>query len=180
MKGRLRKLPDGWEVLYTKCVPKMMVREWNRSIALHPKDAEVQTMMGWDGKDVEFEIIDCSQMCKECGEVVERGRNCSKGCFMKSGNFILTDKLEYAKLISKPELRYKDGTPIRSYDSPKIQEMIDLIKEDVTSSEKEISDEEIRNEAIKYTATFPYWDSNRMETFNYACKWYREKLKNKI
>lgn len=43
----------------------------------------------------------------------------------------------------KGELRYKDGTPIRSYDSPKIQAMVDLIKEDDTSSQTEISDEEI-------------------------------------
>jgi hypothetical protein len=148
MKGRLHKLPGGWEVLYTECVPKMMVREWNRSIALHPKDVEVQKMMGWDGKDVEFEIIDCSQMCKQCGEVVERGRNCSKGCFMKSGNFILTDKLEYAKLIKSQ-----------------------------VKSENKITDDEIIKEAIEHSKLYTNKFVPR-NAFIMGARWFRDKLNN--
>jgi hypothetical protein len=45
---------------------------------------------------------DYSQKCKECGEVVKRGYNCNRGCFMKSGNFIPTDKnIKYKIIIPK-------------------------------------------------------------------------------
>jgi hypothetical protein len=106
-------------------------------------------MMGWDGKDVEFEIIDCSQMCKECGEVVERGRNCSKGCFMKSGNFILTDKLEYAKL-TKPHVK----------------------------SEDKITDDEIIKEAIEHSKLYTNKFAPR-NSFIMGARWYKEKLKQR-
>ncbi len=53
---------------------------------------------------VEVEEEDYSQRCKECGETVKRGYNCSKGCFMKSGNFIPTDKnIKYKIIIPKEE-----------------------------------------------------------------------------
>jgi len=52
-----------------------------------------------EGIEVDFEIVDYSQKCKECGEIVERGRSCKKGCFMKSGNYTPTIKTEYAKII---------------------------------------------------------------------------------
>lgn len=100
MKGVLHKESDGkWFVNYS---PK-------KSFPLHPDDLE--KIYEWStifdnidarifsSPEVEFEVIDYSQTCKECNERVERGRNCSKGCFMKPGNFISTEKIEYAKLI---------------------------------------------------------------------------------
>lgn len=39
MKGRLEKTEDGyWKVLYTKYHPKVMVKEFNMSLPLHPKN----------------------------------------------------------------------------------------------------------------------------------------------
>jgi hypothetical protein len=53
---------------------------------------------------VEVEEEDYSQKCRECGETVKRGYNCTKGCFMKSGNFIPTDKnINYKIIIPKEE-----------------------------------------------------------------------------
>jgi hypothetical protein len=53
---------------------------------------------------VEIEEEDYSQKCKKCGEVVKRGYNCTKGCFMKSGNFIPTDKnINYKIIILRGE-----------------------------------------------------------------------------
>ena len=55
---------------------------------------------------VEVEEEDYSQRCKECGETVKRGYNCSKGCFMKSGNFIPTDKnIKYKIIIPTEEVK---------------------------------------------------------------------------
>ena len=53
---------------------------------------------------VEVEEEDYSQKCRECGETVKRGYNCKKECFMKSGNFIPTDKnIKYKIIIPKEE-----------------------------------------------------------------------------
>jgi hypothetical protein len=47
---------------------------------------------------------DYSQKCRECGEYVKRGYSCNRGCFMKSGNFIPTDKnIKYKIIIPKEE-----------------------------------------------------------------------------
>jgi hypothetical protein len=47
---------------------------------------------------------DYSQKCRECGEPVKRGYSCNRGCFMKSGNFIPTDKnVKYKTIIPKEE-----------------------------------------------------------------------------
>jgi len=71
-----------------------------------------------------------------------------------------------------PQLKYKDGTPIRSYDSPKIQEMVKLMNEP-TSSQTEISDEEIEKEASRiHGVGSMLWEE--------GAKWYREQLKSKI
>lgn len=100
MKGRLEKTNKGWKVLYTKCVPHRMTMEWTSSLLLHPEYAKCYFLDEEDNnQEVEFEIVDYSQKCRECGETVERGRSCSKKCFMKPGNFIPTEKLEYAKLL---------------------------------------------------------------------------------
>ena len=100
MKGALLKennqrIVEHWEGLKVKEYP------------LLPKDA-TSCLDGDKGKEIEFEIVDYSQRCRECGETVERGRNCIKGCFMKSGNFIPTDKLEYAKLTPLKEVTHLD------------------------------------------------------------------------
>ena len=110
MKGRIQKTDKGWNVLYTQCVPKRIVTEWNKSLPLHPDDvkqinADAQVFDNIEARiaaypEVEFEIIDYSQKCRECGETVERGRSCTKGCFMKPGNFVPADKLQYAKLLN--------------------------------------------------------------------------------
>jgi len=50
-------------------------------------------------EEVDVEEEDYSQKCRECGETVKRGYNCNRGCFMKSGNFILTDKNIKYKII---------------------------------------------------------------------------------
>jgi hypothetical protein len=53
---------------------------------------------------VSIEEEDYSQKCRECGETVKRGYNCAKGCFMKSGNFIPTDKnINYKIIIPQKE-----------------------------------------------------------------------------
>ena len=109
MKGKIEKTEEGWNVMYDQ-------RTWQDPSAedgmlpLHPDDvkqinADAQVFDNIEARiaaypDVEFEIVDYSQKCRECGETVERGRNCSKKCFMKPGNFIPTDKLEYAKLLT--------------------------------------------------------------------------------
>jgi len=55
-------------------------------------------------EEVEVKEEDYSQKCRECGEYVKRGYNCTKGCFMKSGNFIPTDKnIKYKIIIPKEE-----------------------------------------------------------------------------
>ena len=55
-------------------------------------------------EEIEVEEEDYSQKCRECGEIVKRGYSCKKGCFMRSGNFILTDKnIIYKIIIPKEE-----------------------------------------------------------------------------
>jgi hypothetical protein len=55
---------------------------------------------------VSIEEEDYSQKCRECGETVKRGYNCAKGCFMKSGNFIPTDKnINYKIIIPQEQLK---------------------------------------------------------------------------
>ena len=54
-------------------------------------------------EEVYVEEEDYSQKCRECGETVKRGYNCKKGCFMKSGNFIPTDKNIKYKIIIPTE-----------------------------------------------------------------------------
>ena len=40
MKGIIKKTDKGWNVLYTQCVPKRIVTEWNKSLPLHPDDVK--------------------------------------------------------------------------------------------------------------------------------------------
>ncbi len=60
MKGRLQKSNKGWVVLYTKCHPAIMVKEFNSSLPLHP-DPIPQYLIGEvidNGfAKVEFEIV---------------------------------------------------------------------------------------------------------------------------
>jgi hypothetical protein len=57
---------------------------------------------------------DYSQKCRECGEYVKRGYSCNRGCFMKSGNFIPTDKnIKYKIIIPKEEPKQENCcTPV--------------------------------------------------------------------
>ena len=62
------------------------------------------------------------------------------------------------------ELRYKDGTPMRKYNSPKLQAI-----------ETEISDEEIEKAAKYYLSI---WADDE-KSFVEGAKWYREQLKQR-
>ena len=65
------------------------------------------------------------------------------------------------------ELRYKDGTPIRKHNSPKLQAI-----------EMEISDEEIEKECEKlYQDCNPSIRKVAIKGFKECAKWYRERLK---
>ena len=100
MKGTLHKTESGWQVWYHAKEDLFYGNTGVRILLLHP-DEPLLVDKRWEGQEVEFETVDYSQKCKECGEIVERGRSCMKGCFMKPGNFVATDKLQYAKLIDK-------------------------------------------------------------------------------
>lgn len=68
MKGRIKKTDKGWVVLYTECVPKMIVTEWNKSLPLHPYDVKQiqEDSQRFDNiearisayPDVEFDIVE--------------------------------------------------------------------------------------------------------------------------
>ena len=100
MKGTLHKTESGWQVWYHAKEDLFYGNTGVRILLLRP-DEPLLVDKRWEGQEVEFEIVDYSQKCKECGEIVERGRSCMKGCFMKPGNFVATDKLQYAKIIDK-------------------------------------------------------------------------------
>jgi hypothetical protein len=82
-------------------------------------------------EEVEVEEEDYSQKCRECGEIVKRGYSCRKGCFMKSGNFICTDKyIRYKIIIPKEEpkdvvLGYKTSLDAQMLDSNIKQETLE-------------------------------------------------------
>ena len=65
----------------------------------------------------------------------------------------------------KAELRYKDGTPMKKYNSPKLQAI-----------EMEISDDEIEKRASEWMDEWIYMTHD--EAFIAGVKWYREQLKN--
>jgi len=114
MKGTLHKTENGWQVWYHAKDDLYHGSIRVRILPLHPDAYSVNGPMKdvvtpWEGQEVEFEIVDYSQKCKECGETVERGRSCRKGCFMKPGNFVDTDKLEYAKLVDQKHTTMKGG-----------------------------------------------------------------------
>jgi len=98
-----------------KCAPDWRAREWHKKIILTTDfrlAPDVQKIddefLEWFVKnpsyeEVEVEEEDYSQKCRECGETVKRGYSCTKGCFMKSGNFIPTDKNINYKIIIPSE-----------------------------------------------------------------------------
>ena len=113
MKGKIQKTISGeWVVrVVSEETPECdTIVEHGTQYSLHPDDvkqinADAQVFDNIEARiaaypEVEFEIIDYSQKCRECGETVERGRSCTKGCFMKPGNFVPADKLQYAKLLN--------------------------------------------------------------------------------
>ena len=110
MKGKITKIDEEWVVKCFDIEKAHDIMYCGESLPLHPDDVkqinrDAQVFDNIEARikaypDVEFEIVDYSQKCRECGETVERGRNCSKKCFMKPGNFVPTDKLEYAKLLT--------------------------------------------------------------------------------
>ena len=110
MKGKIHKTEQCWMVKYFDTEKAHDIMYCGESFLLHPDDVkqinrDAQVFDNIEARiaaypDVEFEIVDYSQKCRECGETVERGRSCTKGCFMKSGNFVQTDRVEYAKLVN--------------------------------------------------------------------------------
>jgi len=57
MTGILKKIEQGWIVIYDQILGEDIVKKNQNALPLHPEDIKVQRMMGWDGKEVEFEII---------------------------------------------------------------------------------------------------------------------------
>ena len=61
MKGIIKSDSQGWKVLYTEHHPKIMVKQYNESLPLHPDDLWVidhnAQIMGIT-QEVEFEIVD--------------------------------------------------------------------------------------------------------------------------
>jgi hypothetical protein len=171
MKGHLYKKiqPEGWYVTYTADDFGFHKRE----LPIHPEYLKCYFLDEDDnGTEVEFEIV-----------------------------ISALDWISYARLIP---YNHEESTkePDIKYDKPK-NKIVKLAEEEWVECDgcndndkyfwikgfhagqshttiPEISDEDIRNESIKYTATFQHWDSNRVESFIYACEWYKEQLKNKI
>lgn len=113
MKGKLHKTElGGWVVKY-KMVDDLIATDGG-TIPMHP-DYEKYYFLDEDAEDgeVEFELIT---------DVNAHGYGCT-----------------YAKLKRPPKLMYRDGTPIRSYHSPKLQELLDEI------NFEEISKEQLKN-----------------------------------
>jgi hypothetical protein len=99
-----------------KCIEDIIGDEFKKIILTDNKDLikdGVQSIddefLEWFVKNptcekVKVEEEDYSQKCRECGEYVKRGYICKRGCFMKSGNFIPTDKnIKYKIIIPKEE-----------------------------------------------------------------------------
>jgi hypothetical protein len=90
-----------------------------------------------------------------------------------------------------PQLKYKDGTPIRSYDSPKIQEMVKLMNEP-TSSQTEISDDRTKlhwkTSLVVHTPEISdeeIWKAAESQatfapSFVRGVEWFREQLKKNL
>ena len=109
-------------------------------------------------EEVRIEEEDYSQKCRECGEVVKRGCNCKKGCFMKSGNFIPTDKnTKYKIIIPKEENSIEAKQRAKNYMSLKgALEPKDVILGYKTSLDAQILDkvglEEPKQETLEEAA----------------------------
>lgn len=122
MKGKLSKTERGWFVKY-KMVDDLIATDGG-IIPIHP-DYEKYYFLNENDEDGEVEF----EMVKEY--IDER-----------------TNQIQtYAKLKQPPKLMYRDGTPIRSYCSPKIQELLDEIKLEEISKEQL---EKERNMAYEY------------------------------
>ena len=79
-------------------------------------------------KEVEVEEEDYSQKCRECGEPVKRGYSCNRGCFMKSGNFIPTDKnVKYKIIIPKeePKQDFTKGEKVYLKEDNNVSQVVD-------------------------------------------------------
>jgi|LakMenE18May11ns_1017448.scaffolds.fasta_scaffold9861931_2 hypothetical protein len=111
-------------------------------------------------EEVEVEKEDYSQKCRECGETVKRGYICNRGCFMKSGNFIPTDKnIKYKIIIPKEELK-----PIH-------QQIIDIVGGE--DRFKEIAGLKPKPETIEEAAERMYTDEDidkQISDFKYDLK----------
>ncbi len=91
MKGRLQKSNKGWVVLYTKCHPAIMVKEFNSSLPLHP-DPIPQYLIG--------EVID-NGFAKVEFEIVKNYIDEHTNQIQSYAKLINTSKLDLNKLESK-------------------------------------------------------------------------------
>jgi hypothetical protein len=106
---------------------------------------------------------------QELNELAEKSWEGCDGCDENDKNFFING-FRAGYNTAKPdgisaELRYKDGTPMRKYNSPKLQAI-----------EMEISDEEIER-GIKREYLFSNSEEKRLMIE--GAKWYREQLKRK-
>jgi hypothetical protein len=100
-------------------------------------------------KEVEVKEEDYSQKCRECGEPVKRGYSCNRGCFMKSGNFIPTDKnVKYKTIIPKEEPK-QSTVGKEFYESA--DEIITVYKQDII----QLIEDRILSEYKKHSASLP-------------------------
>ena len=151
---------------------------------------EYETVYIYVGKEVEFEIVK-EYIDKHTNQVQEHAKLTPKTEQTNGERFEEFMKtVEYPELEGtmnlcediikeKGELRYKDGTPMRSYNSPKIQELLDEIEKESVPSYREISDEEIykaSHREINHGGGSEGWIK---AAFRQGAAWYREQLKKK-
>jgi len=150
MKGTLTKTEQGFKVFYT------VDYTWDTSLPLHPKDAEVQRMLGWGGKEVEFEIVK---------EYIDSHTN---------------QVQKYAKLVDKlgnedvPKLGY-DVEKLYTYD-----EIMDAMRMSSYSkfSEKDYLDDIVQeNKLFKLLIDFMVFPHHREESRGSIAKRFIQSLK---
>ena len=77
MKGTLHKTESGWQVWYHAKEDLFYGNTGVRILLLH-SDEPLLVDKRWEGQEVEFEIVDYSQKCKECGDEIENISNNDK------------------------------------------------------------------------------------------------------
>jgi hypothetical protein len=166
LKGRIKKTDKGWVVLYTECVPKMIVTEWNKSLPLHPDDikqinADAQIFDNIEARiksypDVEFDIVK---------EYIDSHTN-----QVQSYAKLIPETIELEKLSPSSQTEISDDQAMKLIQDMNKQPMR------FHCVPKEISDEEILDAAREAV----YEDIEvSVGSFELGAQWYREQLKKK-